>query len=198
LIRSTGSILISFFVAFAGCDRIEDIEELRLPAKNPISYEFGFSLSRTKEALREVFSSKVGWRIEFATDTSIIWGEAVLRKPENANDAYIRHTAGLGTSRIYIWRKGGGAPYFVSHHIHITPQGENKTRVDVIAVDPEITVGVRFPYYLPFVPSVPDAAILRRVLPSTIEEYEILLVIGMALGVEQQMPKIILPEHPTK
>ena len=177
---------------------MEDIEELRLPAKNPTSYEFGFSLSRTKEALREGVSHMIGWHIEFATDTSIIWGKAVLRKSENANDAYIRHMGRFDTSRIYFWRKGGGAPYFVSHHIHLTPLGEDKTRVDVIAVDPAITVGVRFPYYLPFVPSVPDAAILKKVPPSTIEEYKILLVIGRNLGVEQEMPKIVLPDHPTK
>ncbi len=185
-------------MACVGCDRIYDIEELRLPAKNPTSYEFGFSLSRTTEALREGVYNIIGWHIEFATDTSIVWGEAVLRKPENTNDAYIIDLGEFDTSRIYFWRKGRGTPYFVSHHVHLTALGATKTRVDVIAVDPEITVGVRFPYYLPLVPSEPGAAVLRKVPPSTIEEYEILLLIGRALGVEQKMPKIILPEHPTK
>lgn len=191
------TVLIILLFALVGCDRREHLEELTLPAKNPTSYEFGFSLARTKEGVRRGLVGTPSWHIEFASDSSIVWGETILRKPENAHDAYVEHM-GQDTSRIFIWRKGRGAPYFVQHHIHLEVLAENRTRVDVIAVNPRITIGARFPYYLPYVPSVPDAAITRKVPPSTIEEYEILLKIGRALGVEQEMPKLILPEAHAK
>jgi hypothetical protein len=178
-------------IAFLGCDTRYQIEELRMPEKNPMTYEFDASIPEVHQAIRDRFVNRPGMALEFASDSSIVWGDPVLKRPENINDAFIWNRHG-DTSRVYV-RKASYVMYVVPHLIHISAVGEKRTEVEVRAIDPHIVIGVKFPRNV--LPPDVGGALTKPVPPSTIEEYQILLEIGKGLGVEGSMPKLIMPEQ---
>jgi hypothetical protein len=99
-------------------------------------------------------------------------------------------------SRIYVGTKEK-IPYFYDLHVHLESLGPDSTRVTVSPIDPTISIGVRFPYnVLPI--SEPGVALTTPVEGSSIEEYEVLLRIGEALGEKDVMPPLMLPQPPSR
>ncbi len=189
------SLNLIFLVVIMGCDSYIDYAELRMPVKNPVEYEFEASIEDVKKATKmAVGRIRRGYSIEFATDSVIVWGRDVLKEPANVNDAFV-YTYGLDSSRIY-YSPDRGIFYYYDLHLHLT-QTAKGTRVEVRTIDPRIRAGTRFPANLIPTP-IRGFGIMRAVPPSTIEEYEILLAIGDALGVKHKMPPLILPESPSK
>lgn len=66
---------------------------------------------------------------------------------------------------------------------------ENKTEVSLYTLKPTIDVHVRS-----LIQHSPGFFNTYNVEPSTIEEYKILLAIGEALGIKEEMPPLILPK----
>ncbi|MBI5019883.1 MAG: hypothetical protein HZB59_00410 [Ignavibacteriales bacterium] len=192
--------LIVTFLLLVGCDSKYGYYELKMPKKNPTSYIFNFSIDVIKIIIKQNHEKMPLKYIESAEDSSIVWGEYILRKPENKNDFYLMNMLPSDTSIIYyrvIDETVKTLPYIYSIHLHITSLDSSKTLVNVITIRPRICIGVRFPYnVLPI--SEPDASLMKIVAPSTIEEYTVLLVIGEALGMKDKMPTLILPEQPRK
>lgn len=190
---SSAFFLLILIIFSIGCDTKYKYIELKMPKKNPTSYEFDASIEQIQDAIRQNFFHIPGKYLGFASDTNLVWGEDILAKPENVNDAFIYLHFG-DSSRVYhrIDEDHKMIPYWYSIHIHITSIGERKTKVEVRAINPTIGIGIRFPMNV--LPREPGAAIEKDVPTSTIEEYEILLEIGDALGVKNKMDPIVLPE----
>lgn len=179
-------------IIYLGCDSKIDYIELKMPKKNPTSYEFNASLYAVKESIiKNHKKMPLHDHIESGRDSSIIWGIEILTKLENKEDFYINNLLPFDTSLIYIGIKES-IPYFYSIHIHLTAINPNKTLVEINTINPEISIGVRFPYNI--IPAEPGAALTKPVPPSTIEEYMVLQVIGEGLGIKDKMPALILPE----
>jgi len=81
-------------------------------------------------------------------------------------------------------------PFVAAFHVHLAPEGTDRTRVSVRAVDPQIRNGMAWglgscgPGY---------AWRYRRVAPTTVEEYALLRYIGRSFGAAG-MPEVILPD----
>ena len=184
-------IVLTFLVG--GCDTKYDYVELKLSKKNPTTYEFNASLRQTQLALRRAYTGVPRINIEFAADSQIVWGKDILRSPQNSNDAYL-YNFSHDSSLIYYSKKRT-IPYWYNLWIHFEEISPGTTQVKVIAIDPQIGIGVRFPYnVLPI--SEPGAALTKRVPSSTIEEYRLLLAVGNQLGVAHKMSPLVLPETP--
>jgi hypothetical protein len=111
----------------------------------------------------------------------------LLSKVGNENDAYFNGTdSPVGESKTYLI---ASQPliYFADFHIHLNAITASRTRVEIITYDSKVNTGAyagrtahgRSFLYVP-------------VDPTTIEEYEILLRIGLQLGAKD-MPPIEVP-----
>ena len=89
-------------------------------------------------------------------------------------------------SKVY-YKRGKPLPYSANFHIHLDSISENKTKVEIFTLNPEIVLGVIM--YGGMGHGHPR---VKEVLPSTMEEYEILLAIGEQLG-EIGMPECNYP-----
>jgi hypothetical protein len=112
----------------------------------------------------------------------------IFDQPGNEDDFYL--TQSLDVDNVVQsknYKVNGEFPeYFASFHLHINAIDSMSTEVEIITIDPKIVIGKEF------FPSGLHFARLneyQKVEPSTIEEYEILLKIGAALG-EKNMPKL--------
>jgi len=107
-------------------------------------------------------------------------------------DAWIRYPTGI--SYNYKFKGIDIHPiYKTLFYIKLDEVNIENTRVSIFAYQPKIVIGseVRFDIhhdYQRFAIEIPAE-------PSTIEEYQILLRIGEAIGVKDQMPKLVLPEY---
>ena len=120
---------------------------------------------------------------------------ALYSKEDYENDIFntdIRYDALLISlcdieSKIYF-RFGKPLPYWVEFHIHLDSISESKTKVEVFTLSSEICIGG-----IPFGDTGHGYSHMKKVPPSTIEEYEILLTIGKYLG-EKDMPPCNYPK----
>ena len=157
----------------------------KLVIGNPTSYIFESSLADIHEALRKNGVQCCGKAIEFKDNA--LFSESILRSPGNENDAYIHNFhEPIGASAVYFSR-GTPLPYICEFHIHLVPISPRKTRVVLIAHNPEVIAG-RSWWGLHGSP----ANIYKNVKPTSIEEYKILLELGSSLGAAD-MPKLLLP-----
>ena len=164
---------------------------MKLPRKNPTTWAFRASIEEVQYALRNEYANAIAKDIEFAGDSNIVWGRKILREVDNKNDAYLYNYDG-GNSLMYR-DSIRGIPYSYCLHFHITNASENLTEVSVRTIDPCIYIGQHFPFnVLTFLE--PKAPIIKKVPPSTIEEYRVLLAIGKRLGQKDQMPPLVLPD----
>ncbi len=166
------------------------IEPLSMPEKNPTSYIFAGDSAKVTAAIRAADAKGAFGRVslELAIDSKVLWGRDILTRPANNRDAYLHHRD-LDTSRVYTRDGGKGVVYYIAHHLHLTPVDGGRTRVEVIAIRPEILTGYPWNFFGVTHPS----PYTEHVPPSTIEEYEILLAIGREFGMEKDMPPLKLP-----
>lgn len=186
--------IILMFIFLIGCDSKKEYIELKMPAQNPVRYEFDFSINEIHHAIRKAKKNYVGVSLSFVGDSDITWGKEILKDPVNSNDAFI-WKFNYDSSYIY-YNKNEKIEYKYSAHLHLTPIAEKRTQVEVRTLDREIFIGVRFPYNIITFLKSASAPKFRSVPSSTIEEYKLLLDIGETLGVKEKMPPLILPELP--
>ena len=183
------SVLV--LLLLAGCDSRSDYVECKLISKNPTSYEFEASLDSIKSTIHYVFGKGKYAYLESADDYPLVSGKGILDKSENKQDFVLENLFPGHKSKVYVSKKEI-VPYFYKLHLHLTTRDSSKTLVKILTINPRISIGVRFPYnILPF--TLPGAALIKPVSPSTIEEYEVLLLIGDALGIRQKMAPLQLP-----
>jgi hypothetical protein len=187
--------LFVFILSLNGCDTKYKYIELEMSEKNPISYVFNATIEQIHQALVSKYNNFPGISLEFASDSSIVWGSKYLNSPDNINDAFIWNY--FPDTSIVYYNQQNKIPYYYSLHLHIIKIDNTKTEVEIITINPEIMTGIRFPSNV--LSSVfHQPPITKSVHPSTIEEYRVLLNIGEVLGIKDKMPTMRVPKYPDK
>jgi hypothetical protein len=118
-------------------------------------------------------------------------GRAERLIKRNEDDFYLHsYNDPFKPSALYVDSSKVGYPYVAEFYIHLTAIDSFSTSVSIKTFNSVIAIGHSI------IPNFHNGGYLggsKKVPPSTIEEYEILLRIGKALGVESQMPKLVLP-----
>lgn len=166
-----------------------------MQGKNPTAYVFPFPIDETRQSILKMKSSPNSFKhmVLQSKEDSVFFSERarqVFSNPINSKDFYL-HSFGsrIGKSAVYSI-DGDFLDYYAEFHMHLLDKGDS-TEIQIIACDCKVAVGVNL---LPSLPHLVRSIKTQSVLPTTIEEYEILLMIGDALGVKHEMPKIIYPD----
>lgn len=188
-----------------------------LPHHNPTNYTFLASIADVKHAVAKAYGGE--WEKELAEKNRgkvwmgnadarstcllnktlqepmplLLWKEngdglakGLLTKPGNENDAYVYNADAPMKSQVYF-KDGQPLIYYADFHIHLTPFDSRTTRVEIFTYDPNVGIGLDT-RWAPHGPRLIGVAVAA----STVEEYEILLRIGAALGVTN-MPALVTP-----
>ncbi len=171
--------LILVTLLFSGCYSQKELKQ-----KNPTSYVFNANIQQIKYS---IFSNYEDGFIDLYPDTSTISSYYVdYDSIINKNDVLLMPLTGASKSKIY-YKNGNPLYYQVYILLHLDSISENRTKATALAFISEICVGG---YQIPFIGH--GYSRMKKVPPSTIEEYEILLAIGRQLG-DTNMPKCIYP-----
>lgn len=165
-----GLLFITISVLTIGCYSKE-----KLQSPNPTSYVFDAGIEDVRKAiLTRVEDSLDGYTVYAKED----YDNDILSK-NIKNDALLRNHYDVKSKMFF--RFGKPLPYFPEFIIHLDSISEKKTNVVVYTSDTTIVIGgigvAHFGYTWE-----------KKVSPSTIEEYEILLLIGQQLG-QEGMPE---------
>ena len=93
-------------------------------------------------------------------------------------------------SKVYVNGKGKGYPYYPFYKIYLDSVDIFKTKVRIEAHKPSIETGMTL---LPVLPHFVRGYKKKPIKPTSVEEYELLLILGRELGIEQEMPKLKIP-----
>lgn len=171
--------------------RIEHIE-WKLPRQNPKSWVLHRPLDSVRAITIVACDEIPGMIVKTAESTlTSLSAKEFFSHFENQTDL-LPDNLGHPHSRVYLGTTKK-VPHFFNMHLYFVGFGFDGTQVSVAAVDPTISIGVRFPYkILPI--SEPGVAFTMAVEGSSIEEYEVLLRIGDAMGEKDAMPPLVLPQ----
>ncbi|MBL7994996.1 hypothetical protein JNM05_06445 [bacterium] len=186
------SVIFVGLVFIFGCS-----EKLQMSAavNNPTSFVFPFPQDTVISSAKRMGNYPHKYRhmsILTAKDTAFFNRNArvIFALKENLNDIYLHYFGGqIGKSYSY-YIDGERLDYYVEFHIHFIPKGDS-TEAQINVIEPRIAVGTEF---LPSLPHLVREIKTRRVSPTTVEEYEILLHIGEGLGIKDKMPPIAYPD----
>ncbi len=143
------------------------------------------SVDNIQTALRKKAVRCCGRVVEFKDHSP--FSDRLLDLPGNGDDAYIHNFhEPIGRSAVYF-PDADPLPYLCEFQLHMIPISRSETRVVVIPRKPEVIDGQSW-----WGPHMSPANIYRDVLPTTVEEYKILLELGTALGADN-MPPLQLP-----
>lgn len=175
-----------------------------LDDKNPTSYIFHTPYDQLKEIIRCDFSKdrskdmndrkialEIGsrpWNVNDKISPYLLYlGDKVSEKPENKLDLYLTPSGDRTVSYSKVYKKfWKSLEYFAEFQLHFEPINENETKITVITHAPEVL------YTSSPVFSGHAYVNFKKVEPTTIEEYEILLRIGKLVG-QKNMPPLKLP-----
>jgi hypothetical protein len=183
-------LILAFAIICTSCTTPTEstqFDSRKLQKPNPTWYRFHVPIGRIREALKQKKVRCCGDEIEFADD--VLFSKGVLDIAGNEQDAYIHnfHTP-IGPSPVYVQR-GTPLPYLCEFHLHVVATAHDLTRVTVVPLKSEVISGETLLGI-----HGGHANIYQSVVPTTIEEYRILLELGAAVG-ESGMPPINLPEN---
>lgn len=164
-----GLLFITISVLTIGCYSKE-----KLQSPNPTSYVFDAGIEDVRKAITRVEDSLDGNTIYAKEDY-----ENDIFSKNIKNDALLVNICDVKSKMFF--RFGKPLPYFPEFIIHLDSISEKKTNVVVYTSDTTIVVGgIGVPHF--------GYTWEKKVSPSTIEEYEILLLIGQQLG-QEGMPE---------
>jgi hypothetical protein len=181
-------LLFATMLLFTSCNTYY---ELLLENENPTEYCFDANVNQVKIAIEEGLGNYQikGLALYFRQDNRF----DILQLKGNENDAYLRTFLEPMKSKIYF-KDNKALLYSADFHVHLDSLTENKTRVTVVTLKSEVSTGKKL--------GIGDnltlgSSNLKSVPPSTIEEYEILLIIGKKLG-QEGMPPCNYPSKEAK
>ena len=187
-----GVILISlFFLLINNVDLIKANPQNYL---NPTEYIFNSNIQKIKTAIENQFSNykfNKMWLEKSLNPESIKIKEVFKKFKNNQNDFYLYSSGPIGFSQVYKDKNGHGLEYYATFYLRVTEIDSIKTKVEVITIDPMIVNGKDI---IPSLPHLVKKDKFKVVPPSTIEEYEILLIIGKEVGLMDKMPKLNKPK----
>ncbi len=164
-----GLLFITISVLTIGCYSKE-----KLQSPNPTSYVFDAGIEDVRKAITRVEDSLDGNTIYAKEDY-----ENDIFSKNIKNDALLVNICDVKSKMFF--RFGKPLPYFPEFIIHLDSISEKKTNVVVYTSDTTIVIGgIGVPHF--------GYTWEKKVSPSTIEEYEILLLIGQQLG-QEGMPE---------
>ena len=165
-----GLLFITISVLTIGCYSKE-----KLQSPNPTSYVFDAGIEDVRKAIiTRVEDSLDGYTVYAKED----YDNDILSK-NIKNDALLVNICDVKSKMFF--RFGKPLPYFPEFIIHLDSISENMTKAEVFTSDTTIVVGgIGVPHF--------GYTWEKKVSPSTIEEYEILLLIGQQLG-QEGMPE---------
>jgi hypothetical protein len=159
-----------------------------LKVKNPTVFIFDKSLDEIKKVIEKEFFHYTNDGCLYQKKNYTVYNK--LFEDSSNFDDYIlaRFTA---ESKIYFKKPDSmSLIYDADFHLHLIKIDTCRTLVQIITYDNYIVIGEKT---MGFVGEI-GRAIVQSVEPTSIEEYEILLKIGEALGVKDKMPPLLLPE----
>jgi hypothetical protein len=210
-------VSLSIFAYFFSDILLEEyaaIEIKQLPQKNPTSYVFNGNLEEVRQKIisgtkypdyespfpfkdyddldNDSYKSNVGFYIceakdEICLSTNEKTVKEIFNKEENRNDIYLANDGRRTSSSVY-YAAGKSLEFRTDFHIHLEANEDNKVKVTIFPVNPLIYKG--------YGGIGLHGAILKKeipVVPTTVEEYQLLRYIGFVLE-EKDMPEVILPE----
>jgi hypothetical protein len=175
-------LLIVFFLS--GC--CFKLTKHNLPAYQT-NCVYKASIKQVKEVIKESLDNKQFRNMYLCeNEEKNCWAvsKGILNKPENMNDSYLYSYESIGHSvKYFSW--WGNLSLYADFHIHLDSINVNNTRVSVRIINPEVVTGIKFgrgdngTFLKPCYQSVES---------STIEEYEILYLIGVVLNEKELKP----------
>jgi hypothetical protein len=170
--------LVLLCIIFIGC-----YSQKKLTKTNPTSYIFNSNIEEVRNAIKNGFKD---YQMECVALYSKEDFENGIFNTNIKFDAILNSFCSVN-SKIY-YKSDKPLPYNASFHLHLDSISESKTKVEVFTLDPEIYVwGIGIWGH-----SIHSQ--IKKVPPSTIEEYEILLTIGEQLGEKKDMPACNYPK----
>jgi len=158
--------------------------------KGLIEYDFSKDRSGDINDLRSVQEiSKKQWFVHDADSYNYDRMNIIFEKSENQLDLYLSPTDNPAVSYSKVYKKfWKSLEYSAEFQLHFTSINKNETKIEVITHNPEVL------YWGFDIFNTGHSYInFKKVKPTTIEEYEILLRIGNLAG-EKDMPSLKLPE----
>lgn len=163
-----------------------------LKVKNLTSYSFDYSSDAVRQAIEKAFGKIPGYRymklkVFNEDELKSYLASNKLTAELHKDDFYLTYSGSIGKSEIYFDRNNKPLDYYAEFIIHLIPNDSQNVKVEIITINSKVAVGRKL---FPSLPHLVRMIKTKDVEPSTIEEYEILLKIGEALGVSGSMPKM--------
>jgi hypothetical protein len=174
---------ISVLVFSVSCR--QQLRHYQLLVKNPTEYIYSINIDSAHNLIFNEFNN---YRYRgLSIDTANVSGyfisdsiKSILNGPNNSHDLFLSTVTPIGKSKLYLTKKGDSLDFISSFYMHLDSLDTNKTKVMVYAVHPLLLTGQDI---LPSPPHFVRAGHMKSIESSTIEEYEILLIIGKSLNI---------------
>lgn len=167
---------------------------------NPRSYTYTKGLEDVKNAIKEGFSKYQFRTMKLDSMHKVsINGKNYLKSAldiiepasdSNTNDFILYSESSIGYSKMFFTKRMDSLLYYAGFRLHLNVIDANHVQVRIITIKPAVETSKHI------ITAGPCGAYktsqTRYVEPSSIEEYEILLIIGKKLGI-QGMPSLVLP-----
>jgi hypothetical protein len=219
----TKYFLVVATILFISCSQVLVVHELEIQ-KMPTSYVFNTSKDSLMNAIKRRFVKRItreqetyGWVPHVITRQDLekvnafdyyafADEDSVNNYTDGRMDIKTRHITDsvlqdafvfepIGISYNYVFEDTHIRPvYCTSFKLRIKKLNTNMFKVTVYTIDPRIAIGSHISFKDPSNWGG-RIATMEPAEPSTIEEYQILLGIGEALGVKDQMPPLVLPSY---
>lgn len=162
---------------------------MRLRPPNPTEYVYHTGLAAARSAVWQTLSEyDLRYRKMIAEDRGTLHHDTLLDAEINKHDIRLHSYEDIGKSAMYYswW---GKLRLNASFQIHFDSIAPSLTRISIRTFGSEVKSGIR--------PGIGDNLTLLKPCyssapPSSVEEYELLLLIGRLLG-EQGMPELRRP-----
>jgi len=156
----------------------------KLDNSNPTSYIFDANIEQVEKSIIDGFGNYQMECMVLCLNGDRDYYNYIYKDSKNIYDAILNSLCSF-KSKIYF-KFGKPLYYQANFHIHLDSISENKIQVEIFTLDPEIIVfGIGYGHL--------GYTWIKKVSPSTIEEYEILLAIGAQLG-QEGMPECNYPK----
>lgn len=204
-------ILTSFvLLTVLSCSSQEPIETKPFPVRNVPEHVFTISANALKDTILKAFKiendpeenkhlkdifwyysgndkeHKISILFRAETNTDTIFSRRYFLNPNTSNDVFLEvfHTAWISK---YYQSHGHPLKYTTNFAVQLSEVDANKTKVKVVALNPEVINGTGFGVHGP-------ANIYTSAQPTTIEEYSILLFIADKVG-DTSLSPLKLPDR---
>jgi hypothetical protein len=218
LINFIISITIISVLLFTGCGVTYNYHCIDFDDKNPTKYIFNKNIDEIRETILNdeneiklslIYNNQLhyveeryekNWNFYFKSPKEYLdmWNpyqNSIKTIKTNSLDFYLISYGITKSSELCFDDKNIPLCYMVSFQIHFEIIDSLNTQIEIFTIYPRVITGIEgFPTGF----HMSRQFIERSIMPSSIEEYEILLKIGEILGVKEEMPKCKYPIVPGK